>query len=301
MAEKRGLMVTDHDTVKMRFVHDNVQQAVYSLIPEEDRAAFHLSIGRKLFPCLPPNVTDDHILLVADQITRGIHLVDDQEEKTEYAELYLRAGQKAAMSSAFSSSAAFLSLGIAQLNRDSWESSYRLTLKLYNTAAEIEYYNGNFDRVDDLVNQVFLRSRKFEDCLKAHFTRIYSLGSRGEMHTCVDEGLKVLKLLGETFPRKATSYHTMTAFLRCRQLLYGKSDNDILSLPIMQENTKLTALRLIVVIAFFANSVRKECVPLLAVRIITLTMRYGMNDMCKFFRSFQRNLPSPFPSKLNEL
>jgi hypothetical protein len=99
-----------------------------------------------------------------------------------------------------------------------------------------------------------------------------------------------LELLGETFPRKATSYHTMTAFLRCRQLLYGKSDNDVLSLPIMQENTKLTALRLIVVIAFFANSVRKECVPLLAVRIITLTMRYGMNDMCKFFLSFQRNL-----------
>lgn len=269
-----------------------MQQAVYSLISDEDRAAFHLNIGRKLFPCLPPNVMDDHLLLVADQITRGIHLVDDPEEKMEYAELYLRAGQKAAMSSAFSSSAAFLSLGIGQLNERSWETNYRLTLKLHDTAAEIEYYNGNFHQVDTMANEVFKHGRKFEDCLKAHFTRIYSLGSRGEMHACVEEGFKVLELLGEKFPRNPTKLNATIAFLRCRHLLHGKRDSDILSLPIMQENQKLMALRIIVVIAFFANSVRKESAPLLSVRIITLTMHYGMNDMCKNLLALQ--LPSVF-------
>lgn len=282
LADEKGLVIVNDDFANARFVHDKVQQAAYSLIPEQDRAAFHLNIGRKIFPITPPKADDPHLLLLADQIARGLHLVKDSDEKLVFAELYLRAGEKAAKSSAYANSAAFLGLGVGLMGEIGWTKNYSLALTLYNTTVEVECYNGNYDRVDALVGIVFKRALKFEDTLKAHFTRIYSLGSRNDMQGCVTEALKLLEVLEQKFPLKVTNFHTVYAFTRCHRMLRGKSDEDIMSLPIMDDTMKLTAIQLIILIAFWANSVRKQLAPLLSVRVIMLTMRYGMNDMCKF-------------------
>lgn len=281
LADKRGLMIVSDDFSKGRFVHDKVQQAAYSLIPVHERSAFHLNIGRKIFPIVPPKLEDPHLLLLADQIARGVHLVKDPDEKLVFVELFLRAGEKAAMSSAYANAAEFLTIGISLLDEAGWEKKYNLALTLYNTTIEVECYNGNFDRVDALVAVVFKRARMFEDTLKAHFTRIYSLGSRCNMHACVTEALALLEVLGQKFPRKVTNLHTSLAFMRCRAKLRGKNDEDILNLPVMEDKMQLTAIQLIILIAFWANSVRKQLAPLLAVRVVTLTLNHGMNDMCK--------------------
>ncbi len=283
LAEERGLVIVSSDFGNARFVHDKVQQAAYSLIPEQERAEFHLNIGRKIFPIVPPKADDAHLLLLADQIARGLHLVKDSDEKLVFAELYLRAGEKAAMASAYSNSAAFLAIGVKLIGEEGWTKKYSLALTLYNTATEVECYNGNFARVDALVATVFKRAHKFEDTLKAHFTRIYSLGSRNDMQCCVTEALKLLEVLGQKFPNKVTNFHVATAFMRCRGKLRGKSDEDILRLPIMEDTMKQTAIQLIILIAFWANSVRKQLAPLLSARVIVLTMRHGMNDMCEIF------------------
>lgn len=281
LAEERGLVVVNNGQGNGCFVHDKVQQAAYSLIPERERPLFHLNIGRKIFPIVPPKVDDAHLLLLAEQISRGITLVKDPSEKVAFAELYLRAGEKAARSSAYSNAAAFLALGVGLIDAESWIEKYALALTLHNTAAEVECYNGNFDRVDALVATVFKRAHTFDDTLKAHFTRIYSLGSRNDMIGCVNEALKLLDVLGQSFPQKVSNLHATTAMMRCRGALRGKSDDDIIRLPLMKDTTTLAAIQLMILIAFWANGVRKQLAPLLAVRVIMLTVRHGMNDMCK--------------------
>jgi hypothetical protein len=92
-----------------------------------------------------------------------------------------------------------------------------------------------------------------------------------------------LEVLGQKFPKKVTKFHIATEFMRCHGKLRGKSDDDILSLPEMEDTMKLTAIQLIILIAFWANSVRKQLAPLLSVRVVMLTLNYGMNDMCKAF------------------
>ena len=55
------------------FLHDRIQWAAYSLIPEERRADTHLRIGRMLLTTMTADQLDEHLFDVASQFNRGPH------------------------------------------------------------------------------------------------------------------------------------------------------------------------------------------------------------------------------------
>src|SRR5499426_324815 len=64
-----------------RFVHDRVQEAAYSLIPEPSRAEAHLRIGRLLAAHTPPEKRDERIFDIVNQLNRGIALIRWWDER----------------------------------------------------------------------------------------------------------------------------------------------------------------------------------------------------------------------------
>src|SRR5260370_3264163 len=78
-----------------RFVHDRVQEAAYTLIPEGERAAEHLRIGRLLAAQTPPEAIAEHVFEIVGQLNRGAALIDSPEEREQVAELNLMAGRRA--------------------------------------------------------------------------------------------------------------------------------------------------------------------------------------------------------------
>jgi len=63
------------------FTHDQIQQSAYALIPEEERDAKHLMIGRSLYAALTMEELETQLPLVVNQLRRGAHLMEDQDEK----------------------------------------------------------------------------------------------------------------------------------------------------------------------------------------------------------------------------
>jgi predicted ATPase len=279
--ENLGFIYFDKKQCSCRFVHDKVQQTIYQLTPEDVLAQLHLNIGRKLREKIPEVLVAKNVLLISHQISLGLHLIYDPREKQETAELFLLAAQQAALSSSFVTATAFVHLAIRLLSRRHWREQYQLSLQMYNFAAELEYYNGNLRRVDELVESVIQHAASFDDSLVARFTRIYSLGTRDNMQEGLHESLGVLDSLGERLPRKPGILNIVFGLIRCKHILRGKTDDYILSLPQMTDKKKQAAMRLMIFSIVFAFYVSGEHVPLIAFRLIRNTLRHGISPMGK--------------------
>src|SRR6202011_5790594 len=134
-----------------RFLHERIQQAAYSLIPEEQRAEVHLRIGRVLLASMAADELAEHLFDVANQLNRGTALVIDRDEKAQVAAIDLRAGRKAKASAAYASACAYLAAGMALLDDRDWGSRYELTFSLWLERAECELLSGNFDEAEQLI------------------------------------------------------------------------------------------------------------------------------------------------------
>ena len=105
-----------------RFVHDRVEEAAYSLIPQRLRAEVHLRIGRLLLTNESSwENGEEAIFDVVNQLNRGAALISRQEERDHLAELNLIAGKRAKASAAYSSALAYLNTGVALLAAGGWE------------------------------------------------------------------------------------------------------------------------------------------------------------------------------------
>ena len=140
-----------------KFLHDRIQQAAYSLIPEEHRAEVHLRIGRVLLASMTADELAEHLFDVANQLNRGAARLVDRDEKAQVATIDLRAGRKAKASAAYASACVYFAAGMALLDERDWGSQYELMFSLWLERAECEFLTGNFDKAEQLIAELLQR------------------------------------------------------------------------------------------------------------------------------------------------
>jgi predicted ATPase len=154
-AVSAGLVFREDSTY--RFLHDRIQQAAYSLIPDEQRADLHLGIGRALLASMTADELTEHLFDVANQFNRGATRLIHRDEKMQVATIDLRAGLKAKASAAYASARAYFSAGTALLDERNWGSQYELTFSTWLERAECELLSGNFEKADQLIAELLPR------------------------------------------------------------------------------------------------------------------------------------------------
>ncbi len=103
--------------VAFRFLHDRVQQAAYSLIPDEEIAPTHLRIGRLL---QGREGATDSLFDIVTQLNKGRDLVTDEGERRQLAELNVRAGQRARESTANQAALDHAAVALSLLGPEDW-------------------------------------------------------------------------------------------------------------------------------------------------------------------------------------
>jgi PAS domain S-box-containing protein len=125
------------------FLHDRVQEAAYALIPEGERAATHLQIGRTLASRVGAERLEGTIFEIVSHLNRGAALITSQQERDQLAEFNLMAAKRAKRSTAYSSALSYLTVGRSLLTDESWDRNYPLVFAIELNRAECEILIGD--------------------------------------------------------------------------------------------------------------------------------------------------------------
>ncbi|WP_392535078.1 AAA family ATPase [Nostoc sp. C117] len=260
---------------KYKFVHDRVQQAAYSLIPENNKQSIHLKIGKLLLKQIQTHDLEENIFSLVNQFNIAIHLITNQAESDELAAMNLIAGRRALASTAYVTAIKYLTTGIELLKDDSWERKYDLTLSLYETAAEAAYLAGKFEQIEQFVQIVLACAKTLVEKVKVYEVIIKAYAAQNRTLEAVKIALAVLKELGVYFPENPCQSDVQLAMLEITADLTDKYIEDLIDLPEMVEAQQLAAMRILTITGIFSYPVAPELFPLVILKQIDLSLKYG--------------------------
>ncbi|MFB8793578.1 MAG: AAA family ATPase [Microcoleus sp.] len=269
-------------SVPYKFLHDRVQQAAYSLIPESQKQSTHLEIGRMLLHKGGPGGTapteaerENKIFDIVNQLNIGKELMTYRTERDELAQLNLIAGRKAKASTAYAAAQKYLTVGLELIAADSWESQYGLTLALYEEAAEAAYLNGHFDEMDKLVDIVLQKAKSLLEKVKVYSVKIQGTVAQGNLKKAIKIGLKVSELLGVILPEEPSQLDVQRGLEETASLLEGQEIENLINLPEMTDPQKLAAINILTSITSAAFIAAPDVCWLVVLSKVNLSIKYG--------------------------
>ncbi|MEG4970352.1 AAA family ATPase [Microcoleus sp. B6-A1] len=261
--------------INYKFAHDRIQQAAYSLIPPDDKQAVHWKVGQLLLQNTPPQVLQQKIFDIVNQLNFGIETIDVQLEKDKLAQLNLIAGKKAKASAAWKPAWNYLSIGINCLSADSWLRQYDLSLALYVETVEAAILSGHVEEMEKGADIVLQQATSLLDKVKVYEVKIQAYTAQNQPLEAIDTALSVLKLLGIRFPKKPTKLNIFLELVKTKLSLAGKRIEDLIDLPVMTDPYKLAAMRILSGIVSAAHFSRPDLLPLMAFKQVNLSIKYG--------------------------
>jgi histidine kinase len=261
----------DSSRISYNFLHDRVQQAAYSLIPEDEKKATHLSIGKLLFENTPADKVEEKIFDIINQLNAGIDCLSLESEKDELAELNLIAGHKAKAANAYEPAVKYLNAGMSLLAPDSWDRNYSMTLRLYVETLEAEYLNTNFEQAEVLAGVVLRSAKNQLDIVKVYQLKILFYQAQSQMLKAVETGLEVLEILGVNLLDKQT-----IAVPKLPRL------EELENLPVMRDPYQLAAMEILTALYPPAYIAKPEIVSSLVLTMVNLCIDRGHSALATF-------------------
>ncbi|MEA5477123.1 AAA family ATPase [Pseudanabaena galeata UHCC 0370] len=258
-----------------RFLHDRVQQAAYSLIPESQKEIVHLNIGRGLWERLFKEERELHLFQIVNHLNMGISHIHGQREREELAQLNRQAGEKAKNSAAYEAAMDYLNTGLKLLSSQSWHTHYDLSLSLHQLAVEVAYILGAYAQMNSLMQVSFQNTKNHLDRVKFHEIQILALVAQNQTRAAVDYTRKILPIFGVHLPQKLSKLRTILGFFATLYRMIGKKPKDLLDLPMMSNPYKLAACHLFNAIGAASEREMPEILPFITFTGIALYLRYG--------------------------
>jgi PAS domain S-box-containing protein len=261
------------------FLHDRIQEAAYTLIPEGERAGAHLGIGRVLLASMTADGLAEHLFDVANQLNRGSALLIDRDEKAQVATIDLNAGRKAKTSAAYTSAAVYMATGMALLNDSDWGSQYELMFGLLLERAECEFLSGNFEQAEQIIPDLLQRGASKVDQAAVYHLKVLLHIVKSESQQAVVTGLTCLRLLGIEIPAHPTWEEVQAEYETLLHNLDGHTIEDLIDLPLMTDLGLQAAMRPLLVLANAAYFTDYHLFCLLLCRMVNISVQHGTSGV----------------------
>ncbi|MEG5115325.1 AAA family ATPase, partial [Microcoleus sp. A2-C5] len=258
-----------------RFLHDRVQQAAYSLIPEDQKQATHLKIGQLLLQNSSEIEPEEKLFDIVGHLNLGIESIEKPSEREALAQLNLKAGRKARSSTAYTAARIYLQIGIDLLTINCWVDQYELTLNLYVASAEAAYLNADFDGMEKMAEQVLQKAQTILDKVKIYEISIGAQTAQSQMLEAIAIGRDALEQLGVKLPTETDETKIGKALQNLASQLQGRRIEELVDLPMMSDATTQAAIQLLGTLFPPVFLGMPGLLPVLSSRMVSLSIEFG--------------------------
>jgi predicted ATPase/signal transduction histidine kinase len=279
-AVRAGLVL--HSDGAYRFLHDRVQEAAYSLIPENLRAEAHLRIGRLLVSHISPEKRPEAIFEIVNQLNRGSRLITSAEERTRVAELNLTAGERAKRSTAYASALSYLAAGRALLTEESWDTHYEIVFSIEYNMAECELLTADMAAAENRLLMLAQRAKSGHHIAIVTRLRLTLYTALGRCDRAMEVSLEYLRRGGADWPPRATRDEVMREYDRIWSQLGSRQIEDLIDLPLMSSPGVVDTLDILTDVHSAAHFIDENFESLVICRMVNLSLEHGNSDASCF-------------------
>ncbi len=238
-----------------QFIHDRIQQTAYDLVDEQQKSALHWKIGRILLRSTPHRNREEFIFDIVNQLNKGVVGFRDDTDLIQLADLNLEAGRKAIDANAYDPAFKYLTTGIALLKgadntlpedqppkEACWDEHYERCLALYTEAMEAAHLSANFDKIEELAEEILAHGRCILDKIKVYEIRVQVLYALNKMQEAVQTACSALGLLEVRIPPSPCKRHVVADLLKTRLALKGKKAEHLACIKIPPKRSDSTTV-----------------------------------------------------------
>lgn len=266
--------VSDVSTSTYRFIHDRVQQAIYSTMSDKETSTNHLAIGREL---IHDEMTDLQLVNVVYHLNLARHLLPEKET-IMLAKMNVNAGEFAKNTAAYQAALTYYMVAYELLGED-WENHYDLTFMLLKGLGEAHYLNSNFDQSEHTFNTLLQHSKTEVEKLSIYNLKITLYTHVHRVEEAVDAGLAGLQLMNQKFPLKPSKLHIVKELLFVKLAFIGKQPIDLLKLPEMESEENRLILRTLIQLNAPTYHVDQNLSTIFMLKAMRMTIKFGLTEL----------------------
>ncbi|MEM9091656.1 MAG: AAA family ATPase, partial [Cyanobacteria bacterium P01_F01_bin.53] len=263
------------ENIAYRFLHDRIQQAAYSLIPQAQKQATHYSIGQLLLSKISSAAKEERIFELTNQLNQGIVLIAEQPERDELAELNLTACRKARASIAYQAGQAHAQIGIQLLGEEAWQRQYEMALAFHNLAIELAWFCGDIDSMERSFSAVIAQARHPFEQITAYRIKTRSKTAQNKPGEAISVGKEILEKLGITFPSEPAPDDIQQAMKEVGVLIGDRKIESLVDLPEITDSEQRAIIDMAMDISPAAYLAGSPLYPLLIALAVKRSIQYG--------------------------
>lgn len=277
-ALRGDLLLQEEGAHIYRFMHDRIQQAVYSLIEENEKKQIHESIGRILLSKTPKERLGDQVIEIVNHLNHSDMEAWNSNDRIELSKLNLMAGLKAKDSGAFAQSIQYLRKGIELLPEKMWEREAKLTLELHENLAMALIVTGGSNEAENIFQDLLRKATDDVDIGRIWSIRLLVYAQQRDYDRLFEQAKKALGMYGYHFETDPSKWSIIKSLLKLR--LKGlRNIEKIKDLPIATDPKAHTITFILSALCYPAFILNKKNQYIKnAVDILQITLEKGLTQ-----------------------
>ncbi|HMW04383.1 MAG TPA: AAA family ATPase [Leptospiraceae bacterium] len=275
-----GFLIISKNTIK--FVHDKVREATYTLIGDAEKTKNHYLIGKAFIQLIKPDQIEDFIFVIVNQLNQSLGLLETDEERKDVIRLNTIAGNKSLAASAFDSALVFFNIAVSLLPEDAWQVDYKETIQLYSLKARAESLSANYLMAESTFEAIATNAKGILDKINAYELKSSLYSSQLRLRDSIILAANALKLLGIKLPMKPTELSVIPELIKAKILIGHRSVSDFYNLLIMENESDLARMRLLSICIPPSYLSLPLLFPVLVMKMVSLSLSKGISMLSPF-------------------